>query len=268
MDRNQLQAVAVAIRHNLMTYWKGSENQELIARYQRERGLKPDGLYGPLTRADLLQFVPVGLPPPFYLPEPKVAAEPSSPLEPKPPAPPPVNPDVNALAVVSRTPRGQRLTQAERHYVLMVARGESFYGRSWPAGGGKDSLNWGAVQRPKAGATPENSFEHKDTHADGTVYSAFFKRYPSDDAAADDVMAILFEGKRPNGQPKLDLKEPINRGDGATAVQRQRANGYFEAPVSRYQTMMQNNYEAFLKVTAEPRLLTFKEGMVESSKKA
>jgi hypothetical protein len=54
----------------------------------------------------------------------------------------------------------------------------------------KDSHNWGAIQAPHG--TDADSFEHRDTHADGTVYIARFRKYATDEEGARDLIRELY----------------------------------------------------------------------------
>lgn len=221
-------ALALRLATMLRTTQKGHEDRGLVVRFQTQEGLKPDGLYGPKTRAKLAQYVP-NPPEALYLP-PVVGGD---------------NADVAALALIKTTPGGQPLSRAEQHYALTVARHETFYGRAWKDEGA-GSHNWGAVQTRQS--DPAVAFVHGDHHEDGTPYTTHFKKYPDDAAGLDDVIHIAL---------KPNVRAAIAHGNGDDAVAAQRANGYFEAPLALYREAMRKNYLAFLKATSEPALLVF-----------
>lgn len=220
-------ALAVRLATNLQSAQKGREDKELVKQFQLQEGLKADGLYGPKTAKVLAHYVPA-VTSPFYVT--RISGE---------------NADMEALATINRTQRGQNLSAAEKQYVLTVARHETFYGKGWK-GEGVGSFNMGAVQT--SSKDPNTTFLHIDHHADGKEYTAHFKKYPSADAGLDDLIRILLRD---------NVKAALSVGNGDEAVTSQRANHYFEAPLSLYQKALRRNYESFLKNTNEPRLLTF-----------
>lgn len=129
-------------------------------------------------------------------------------------------------------------SEAELHYLLTVSRLESGHGDAWKEGRGKGSNNMGAIQvTPAMVAAGVPFFETRDTHEDGTPYVGRFRVYPSKQHGLLDLERVLL---RPN------VRAAIARGDGAAAVAAQRSNGYFEAPLARYQSAMADHYAKFL----------------------
>lgn len=124
-------------------------------------------------------------------------------------------------------------SEAEIQYLLAVSRLESGHGDNWK-GAGVGSNNMGAIQvTPAMVAAGVPFFETTDTHADGTKYVGRFRRYPSKQHGLIDLARVLL---RPN------VRAAIARGDGDAAVAEQRRNGYFEAPLARYQAAMRDHY--------------------------
>ena len=229
-------ALACRLSHMLMGKHPGQEDKEMVRQFQLQEGLKADGLYGPKTQKALGKYLPQ-VPSSLYTP---VIAQ--------------INSDVEALQIINSTPLGQNLSQTEKHYVAIVARHETFYGKGWK-NEGIGSNNWGAVQTRNS--DPNQSFKHIDHHADGSQYTAFFKKYPDNTSGANDLIRILL---------KPNVKAALAAGNGDDAVASQRANGYFEAPLALYHQALRRNYEEFLKKTNEPRLITFTVGNVTEKK--
>lgn len=149
--------------------------------------------------------------------------------------------DVNAYAVAKRA--GPQYTEAERQYVLAVARGEGYYGLGWTAGNGAGSHNWGAVQ----GQGPAGSFQHLDHHADGTPYTTAFKAYNNDDEGFTDMAHILI---KPNVQAAL------KKGSLRQAVMAQHDNRYFELDPEKYLSAVLKNYTTLATTLPISKLLS------------
>ena len=159
------------------------------------------------------------------------------------------NSDLTALAILNKM--GPNLTQAEKHYVASVARGESFYGNGWKKPGeGLGSNNWGAITT--SNTDPTTSFPHIDHTESGKEIIQRYKIYSSPEAGAADLIRVLL---------KDNVKKAINTGNGDNAVAEQKANRYFTAKAAAYKEMVRRNYEQFLKQTGEARLLTFTTGI-------
>jgi peptidoglycan hydrolase-like protein with peptidoglycan-binding domain len=138
-----------------------------------------------------------------------------------------------ASAVVKRALPA--ISEAERQYLVTVARGEGFYGKGWgsdPARGA-GSNNWGAVQ----GKGDAGSFQHIDHHADGTAYTTAFKRYGSPEKGAVDMARILL---------KANVAAALRAGDLEGAVKAQHSNGYFELSPDKYLAAVRQNYGILL----------------------
>lgn len=151
--------------------------------------------------------------------------------------------DVNAYETTKALP----LSEAERQYLLAVARGEGYYGLGWTAGAGQGSHNWGAVQ----GTGDAGSFPHLDHHADGTPYTAPFKAYSSDAAGAGDMARILI---------KPNVKAALAKGSLRQAVYAQHSNGYFELDPEKYLSAVMKNYNTLANSVFPKRLLSEKGG--------
>ena len=138
-------------------------------------------------------------------------------------------------------------SEAELHYLLTVSRLESGHGGAWKEGKGKGSNNMGAIQvTPTMVAAGVPFFETVDTHEDGKPYVGRFRVYASPHAGFIDLARVLL---RPN------VRAAIAAGDGNAAVAAQRSNGYFEAPLARYQQAMADHYARFLAGTGlQPEL--------------
>jgi len=105
-------------------------------------------------------------------------------------------PEVRALAASSTTLGEQQMIQAE-------AELESHYGWAQYTNkltGEKSGVinNWGAVQAGKPPCDPAKAFEASDTHADGTAYTWCYKKYPTPEDGARDLLR-QFTLRRPTG---------------------------------------------------------------------
>lgn len=162
--------------------------------------------------------------------------------------------DVAAYEIAKRA--DPSLTEAERQYVLAVARGEGFYGLGWGNPSAKTievskqfgltglegvgSNNWGAVQ----GTGPAGSFKHVDYNAAGQPYLGTFKRYPKPEDGFNSMKQVILGGGpfRKEAGAK-EIRDAINRGDLKAAVYAQHANKYFELDPAKYLKAMENNYQ-------------------------
>jgi hypothetical protein len=129
-------------------------------------------------------------------------------------------------------------SEAEIQFLLSVGRLESGYGDNWKPGEGKGSNNWFAIQEPNFATRAH--FDHVDTHADGSKYVAHFKVYPAPQLS-------ILDGRQTVLKP--NVRAALAAGDGNAAVAAMRANGYFEAPLSKYQSAMRAQHAAFIKAT-------------------
>ncbi len=138
-------------------------------------------------------------------------------------------------------------SEAEIQYLLAVSRLESGYGDAWAEGRGKGSNNMGAIQvTPAMVAAGVPFFETRDTHGDGSAYTGRFRVYPSKQHGLLDLERVLL---------KPNVRAAIARGDGDAAVAEQRRNGYFEAPLARYQSAMRDHYAKLIAGAGlEPKL--------------
>lgn len=98
---------------------------------------------------------------------------------------------------------GRAPTESEIQAVQAIAHLESSYGRGWK-GKAKGSNNWGAIQcgscKKNGRCDPNTSFEHRDStpQPDGTNkwYVTCFKKYPTPEEGAADLIKTLFRSKR------------------------------------------------------------------------
>jgi len=148
--------------------------------------------------------------------------------------------DAIAYGVAKRA--APAMPEAQRQYVLAVARGEGFYGRGWKTGEGAGSHNWGAVQ----GTGPAGSFLHLDHHADGKPYHAPFKAYHNDEEGFLDMSRILL---------KPNVKQALTKGSLRDAVLAQHSNGYFELNPEKYLSAVLKNYDKLSNAVGWKRVL-------------
>jgi hypothetical protein len=193
-----------------------TETEQALMDFQSKKGLPIDGVVTPEVWAVLLGRADFGD---------EFGAEQGATAQARGTAKPA---DANAYKVAQRA--GAKLTEAERQYVLAVARGEGYYGLGWKPGEGAGSHNWGAVQ----GVGPAGSFQHLDHHADGTPYHTAFKAYHNDDEGFQDMARILL---------KPNVKAALN-GSGSLhdAVYAQHSNHYFELDPKKYLAAVVKNY--------------------------
>ena len=177
--------------------------------------------------------------------------------------------DSDAFDVVSQIPN---LTDAERQYLLTVARGEGFYGLGWAnpnaqtialserfgidprAGAG--SNNWGAVQ----GTGSAGSFPHVDhgwRNPDGTPWNRIGPKVWLPYVAQYKKHATPLEGALSTAKVLLkpNVKAAANSGDLSKAVEAQKANGYFELSAVDYFKAAKRNYDALTTNLKWPKLL-------------
>jgi hypothetical protein len=139
---------------------------------------------------------------------------------------------VYAFAKATLTPIA---SEAELQFALAVFRLETGYSTAWPIGQGAGSNNWGADQEPNLS---KPHFDHVDTHADGTKYTAHFKVYPSP-----------FHGMTGGANTilKPNVRAALKSGDGDGAVAAMRVNKYFEAPLDAYAAAVRRNHAALVR---------------------
>lgn len=241
----------------------GPKSKAALVAFQRSRGLVADGVPGPKTLAALgLATAPAGAS--------------SSPAAPK------GNPDdVNAYAVAKRA--APAMPEAQRQYVLSVARGEGRYGLGWgvpsknettiafqKAHGltgleGVGSNNWGAEQ----GEGDAGSFPHVDygwRNPDGTPwngkgpkvwlpYIGRYKRHSTPEKGFLSVAKTVLNGGKRGPAGAAAIQAAIAKGDLEAAVNAQHANGYFELDPSQYLAAVARNYAALTSATGWTGLL-------------
>lgn len=175
--------------------------------------------------------------------------------------------DAAAYAVAKNANATLGLTEAEMQYVLAVARGEGFYGNGWTPSAttkalsekfgltgyeGVGSNNWGAEQ----GSGDAGSFKHVDTHADGSPYTANYKKWSSPEKGYMSIAKTVLSGLKRGAAGSAEIREAINRGNLHDAVYAQRANGYFELAADKYLAAVIRNYNAIGNATGWPKLLS------------
>lgn len=129
-------------------------------------------------------------------------------------------------------------TISERQLVQAVGTAESSGGRGWK-GEGANSNNIGAIQAGRPPCNPETSFQTTDTHEDGSKYVWCYKKYPTRLDGWVDLVRTLYTGRFKSIDRDV-IRQLADEGDFMGAVAAQRASGYFEAPLSRYQTKVHN----------------------------
>lgn len=150
--------------------------------------------------------------------------------------------DLDAYNVVKQLPD---LTEADRQYLVTVARGEGFFGRGWATPSqrtielskkvgltgfeGAGSHNWGAEQ----GKGDLGSFPHIDFHADGSMYVGQYAKYSNDLASSARFARILL---------KPNVRAALARGSLREAVFAQHSNRYFELAPEKYLAAVLSNY--------------------------
>jgi hypothetical protein len=128
--------------------------------------------------------------------------------------------------------------------VQAIGRHESHYG--WPSAekdpAWQGSHNWGAIQVAKP--TADNSFAHIDHDAHGKEYIGYFRKYPTDEAGASDLLRELY--RRP------EVRAVIDSGSATSVANAMRLSGYFEAPASGYAAAIARNAQAIANSLKEP----------------
>jgi len=202
---------------------------------------------------------------------PKAGPAPSGPTSPAAPPPRPnAGPgkgDAWARDVVTKAFAlvvGRAPTLAERQAVQAVTRFEGGYGSGWGSSGGAGSNNWGAVQ----GSGSAGSFQHVDTHADGSKYTTAFKRYSSAEEGAADVVRLLTTlrpwvlhvlGSGSATAQATEMRRHVKIGEpmwpGGPKAERENW-GYMEAAVPMYASAIARNARELAANLGEPLAVT------------
>lgn len=223
----------------------GPKLKAAVVAFQKSRGLVPDGIAGPKTLGALgLSTEPSQEAMSYSGDKHVVSGNPS---------------DVNAYVVSKRA--APNMPEAQRQYVLAVARGEGHYGLGWASpsqktidGGkpfgltgteGAGSNNWGATQ----GQGDAGSFKHLDFHANGKPYVGVYKRWSTPEKGFQDIANVILGGGSRKAIGAKEIQDAIAKGDLAAAVNAQHANGYFELDPAEYLTAVKRNYAALTDAT-------------------
>lgn len=129
--------------------------------------------------------------------------------------------------------------------VQSIGRLEGFYGLATKPEGWAGSWNWGAVQCKHGTPCGVDCFEAVDSHADGTRYSWCFKRYPSAEAGAADLIRLVTKA-RPS------VAKLLPGGDLLAIATEMRATHYFEAPSDVYARGLLRNAQEIAAAIGEP----------------
>lgn len=242
--------------------WGAKSKAALMAFQRAHPPLVVDGALGPKSLAALgLSAAAVGAPASSTAPKGNPA-------------------DVNAYAVSKRAIPA--LPEAQRQYVLAVARGEGGYGAGWAnpprdatalafakskgltGTEGAGSNNWGAEQ----GSGDAGSFPHVDfgwRNPDGTPwngtgpkvwlpYIGKYKRHSTPEQGFKSVAATILNGGKRGTVGAKEIQAAIAKGDLKAAVYAQHANGYFELAPADYLAAVERNYAALTDATGWSRL--------------
>lgn len=254
-DYAQVQAKLNALGANPPLTVDGSNGPKTIAAvkaFQNAKGLKADGLVGPLT----LAAMGLGGSAPTSTPVPTGTASAA-----------PVNART-AAAIKTAWEVAQRaapnMPDAQKQYVLSVALGEGFFGQGWdnPSAEatkfgltGKEGIgsnNWGAVQ----GVGSAGSFPHIDHNAKGEAYVGQFRRYKTPEEGFMHMANTILNGGPIRKQiGAAEIQAAINKGNLRDAVYAQHANKYFELSPDKYLTAVLRNYNTISSVIGWKKLL-------------
>lgn len=219
----------------------GLHTQKATRQWQRDNGVFVDGEVGPLTWGKA-----------GYESKEKVVVSPQA-----------IKTDNLAFQVAMNAPGS--MTEAERQYVLAVARGEGRYGLGWATPNpqtiakskeygltgyeGKGSNNWGAVQGKASGG----SFPHVDYGFKDGIWKSYVANYRKyltpEEGFADMAKIILGGGPVRKTQGSELIRKAINSGNLKQAVLEQHANKYFELDPQKYFDAVSKNYEALTQST-------------------
>jgi hypothetical protein len=172
---------------------------------------------------------------------------------------------------------GRHATLSEMQALQAIGRQESNYGKAWeksgahnPDGKAVGSNNWGGVQkRPVSGVVstgnyPDNppdcggdGFQHLDHNAKGQPYWGCYRRYPTPEAGAQDLVKQVYVS---HGRQKV--LEAAATGDVVAFSSALRASGYFELALDKHIAATERSVAAIAKALNEP--VALKRGGIKS----
>lgn len=149
------------------------------------------------------------------------------------------------LAVWPRVLPGEAPTATELQAVQAVGRFEGFYGWADRPAVWKGTQNWGACQCGHGPPCGNDCFETTDSHGDGTKYQGCFKRYPTPEDGAADLLRILTK-KWPS------VRAAMRTGDLDALATEMRRKGYFEAKAELYASKLFEHAQKIAQRLGEP----------------
>jgi hypothetical protein len=234
----------------------GPKTKAAIIAFQSSRGLAADGIVGPKTLAAL------------SLSSSAPAASSSSSGASVMGNVVPPSATVQKYWEIAKNAAAQAgMSQAELEYCFSVAKGEGGFGQGWgnPSAStieksqrfgltgyeGAGSNNWGATQ----GSGDAGSFPHVDSHADGSLYTANYKKWSTPEKGFLDMANIILRGGKRGAVGAADIKAAIKAGNLRKAVFAQHANGYFELNPEQYLRAVLSNYASLRGLSGWKNLL-------------
>lgn len=231
----------------------GPKTRAAVIAFQQSKGLVPDGIVGPKTCAAL-------------------GIEDGSPSSSSGNAASTMgftlSPTVQKYYTIAKNAAQQAgMTEQQFQYTFTVAMGEGGFGEGWahPSADtiaksqengltgyeGAGSNNWGATQ----GSGDAGSFPHVDTHADGSTYVGYYKKWSTPEKGYLDMAGIILNGGLRGAAGSVAIKDAIARGNLTDAVNAQHANGYFELAPDKYLAAVMTNYQKLASGTGWKQLL-------------
>lgn len=228
----------------------GPKSKAAVISFQSAHGLQPDGIVGPKTLAAL------------GLAESGGAAASTmgnvTPLSSK---------TLQYYELAKSAAKAAGMTENEFQYTFTVAMGEGGFGEGWshPSARtielsqrfgltgyeGAGSNNWGATQ----GSGDLGSFPHVDTHADGSPYVGYYKKWSTPEKGYLDMAGVILRGGKRGATGAEAIRAALAKGKLRDAVYAQHANGYFELNPEKYLSAVMSNYNRLASGTGWKKLL-------------